>query len=489
MTAILVLPPVIALLALALLRWPALQRRVSIGGGGLLALAAVNLAFGLEPGEIRVWVLGGWPAPLGIVWVADRLAAALVAVAAFVGAAALVAASAGHDEARQHPLWHPLAHLLLWAVCGAFLTGDLFNLFVWFEVMLMASFVLMALGGGRERLEGAVKYVAMNLISSVLFLCGCGILYGVCGTLNAADLARVIGARPEPAVLAGGGCLLAAFLLKSAAFPLFAWLPASYHTTTPATAALFSALLTKVGVYAVLRLTVTVMPIAETPLQPLLLWLSLATMVVGVLGAATQMELKRILAFHIISQVGYMLLGIALGSAPALAAAAFYLIHHIIVKSNLFLIAGLAAAQGGSDDVRRLGGLRQHPALYAGFIIAAGSLAGLPPLSGFFAKLATVRAASELAQWTAVVVALLVGFFTLYSMLKIHREVFAKDAPSSPAAASTGSGSALVAIVGLAAVTVGIGIAAGMLWRWALSVGAELAARTPYITAVLGGPR
>lgn len=486
MTALLVLPPLVALLTLALWRAPRLQQAVSLLGAGALAAAALHLAFSLAPGEVRAWTLGGWTAPLGIVWVADRLAAALAAVSTLVGVACVLAAAARHDGARQHPAWHPLVHLLLWAVCGAFCTGDLFNLFVWFEVMLMASFTLIALGGGRERLEGAVKYVALNLVSSALFLCGCGIIYGAAGTLNMADLARQFGAEPPPAVLAAAGCLLAAFLLKSAAFPLFAWLPASYHTATPATAALFSALLTKVGVYAVLRLTITVLPLAGTLLQPLLLWLALATMVVGVLGAATQMELKRILAFHIISQVGYMLLGIALGSAMALAAAAFYLVHHIVVKSNLFLIAGLAAAHGGAEDVRALGGLRRHAALYAGFIVAAGSLAGLPPLSGFFAKLATVRAAAELGHWTAVAVALAVGFFTLYSMLKIHREAFAKEPPAPPAP-TEGGGPALAAVLGLAAVTVAIGAAAGPLWHWALSVGAELTAREPYIRAVFGG--
>mgnify|MGYP000027916871 CR=1 FL=1 len=485
MTGLLVIPPLTALVLLALWGRPRLQAAVSLAGMLALLGAAAHLLLEVAPGGILVWAVGGWPAPLGIVLVADRLAAALVVVSTLVGVACVLAARSPHDDPARHPAWHPLVHLLMWGVCGAFCTGDLFNLFVWFEVMLMASFTLIALGGGRERLEGAVKYVAMNLVSSVLFLCGCGILYGVCGTLNMADLARIISAADTPpAVQAAGGCLLAAFLLKSAAFPLFAWLPASYHTAAPATAALFSALLTKVGIYAVLRLTVTIMPLSGTLLQPILLWVALATMAVGVLGAATQMELKRILSFHIVSQVGYMLLSIAIGGATALAAAVFYLIHHILVKSNLFLIVGLAAAHGGAEDVRRLGGLRRFPLLYAGFLISAASLAGIPPFSGFFAKLATVRAAAEAGQWVAVAVALAVGFLTLYSMVKIHREAFAKEAPAAPVPLA-GAGWATTAVLVLATGTVLIGLGAGPLWRWSLAVGNELAARTPYIDAVL----
>lgn len=488
MTGLIVIPPLTTLALLALWGRPRLQAAVSLTGAVALLAAALHLLMAVVSGGIVVWAVGDWAAPLGIVLVADRLAAALVAVSTVVGVACVLAARSPHDEPARHPAWHPLVHLLLWAVCGAFCTGDLFNLFVWFEVMLMSSFTLIALGGGRERLEGAVKYVAMNLVSSVLFLCGCGILYGVCGTLNMADLARIIGAAgTPPAVQAAGGCLLAAFLLKSAAFPLFAWLPASYHTATPATAALFSALLTKVGVYAVLRLTITIMPLGGTLLQPILLWLALATMTVGVLGAATQMELKRILAFHIVSQVGYMLLGIALGGATALAATVFYLVHHILVKSNLFLVAGLAAAHGGAEDVRRLGGLRRYPLLYAGFLVSAASLAGIPPLSGFFAKLATVRAACEAGHWVAVAVALGVGFLTLYSMVKIHREVFAKEPEVQPVSVP-GGGWTMAGVVMLAVGTVLIGLGAGVLWLWSLSVGGELATRTPYIDAVLRGP-
>ncbi|MCC6132846.1 MAG: Na+/H+ antiporter subunit D [Acidobacteria bacterium] len=490
MTAVLVIPPVTALILLALWGKPRWQAWVSLAGVLALFAAAARLLLDVAPGRVLVWAAGGWPVSLGIAFAVDRLSASLVTVSVLVGVAAILSSRSHHDDQAREPAWHPLVHLLLWAVCGAFMTGDLFNLFVWFEVMLMASFTLIALGGGRERLEGAVKYVAINLVSSVVFLSGCGILYGVCGTLNMAALSRIARSTGEPsaALLAAAGCLLAAFLLKSAAFPLFAWLPASYHTAAPATAALFSALLTKVGVYAVLRLTVTVLPLGTTILQAVLFVLALATMAVGVLGAATQMELKRILAFHIVSQVGYMLLAVALGTPAALAAAVFYLVHHILVKSNLFLVAGLAAAEGGSEDVRALGALRMRPALYAGFLISAASLAGLPPLSGFFAKLATVKAAFEAGEWVAGGLALAVGFLTLYSMVKIHREAFAKEAVT-PLVEVPGSRWALSGILLLAAGTVVIGLTAGRLWRFSLDVGQELAARTPYVEAVLGGGR
>ncbi len=490
MTGLLIIPPLTALLALLCWRRPALQAWSGLAGTVALAMAAVGLLVAVNHGGVQVLHVGGWIAPQGIALVADPLAAALCVVAAVVGIAAVLAARADHDDQAKHPAWQPLVQLLLWGVCGAFTTGDLFNLFVWFEVMLMASFTLLALGGGRERLEGAVKYVAINLVGSALFLSGCGILYGLCGTLNMADLARVIAAAGTgPGIQAALGCLLAAFLLKSAAFPLFAWLPASYHTASPATAALFSALLTKVGVYAVLRLTVTIAPLNGTPLAPVLGVVALATMAVGVLGAATQMELRRILAFHIVSQVGYMLLGIAMGSALALAATAFYLIHHILVKSALFLAVGVAAARGGGEDVRGLGGLRHAPWLYAGFLVGAASLAGIPPLSGFFAKLAVVRAAVEAQAFVALAVALGVGFLTLYSMIKIHREVFAKPGRDGDAAPAPRPGDrwSVGAVLLLAAGTVAIGVLAGPLWAWCLETGAGLVERRPYLDAVLGG--
>ena len=485
MISLLLLPPIQALVLLLLWRRPRLQFYASLTGAALLFGCAVHLLATVNRDGIQVLAVGGWAPPLGIALVVDRLAAALCVAATLAGLAAVLASRAGHDRQPDHPAWHPLTHLLLWAVCGAFRAGDLFNLYVWFEVMLMSSFVLITLGGGRARMEGAVKYVALNLVSSALFLSGCGLVYGATGTLNFADIARALpSAGPMPPAMVGAaGCLLAAFLLKAGAFPFYSWLPASYPTTGPATVALFSGLLTKVGAYAVLRFTSTVVPLGNLPQGPMLMVIAVVTMLAGVAAAATQMDLRRILSIHIVSQIGYVLLGLAIGGAAGLAAAVFFMLHLIPVKSGLFLAAGVAEAAGGSGDVRRLGGLGARPFLYAAFLLGAASLAGLPPFSGFFAKLGMIRCAFSAGAWLAGAAALGTGFLTLYSMVKIHREVFAKPAPQPPAP-TPGAGWAYAGLGLLTAAGLLLALAAGPVGAWCREVGEELALRTPYLHAV-----
>ena len=298
------------------------------------------------------------------------------------------------DEAREAHGYHPLFHVLLMGVSMAFLTGDLFNLYVAFEVMLMASFVLLSLGGERAQLEGAVKYVTLNLLSSAVFLAAVGVLYGVAGTLNLADLALAVQRGTAPGLVTTLACLfLVAFGIKAAVFPLFFWLPASYHTPPVAVSALFAGLLTKVGVYALVR-AFTLVFTGDTALtHGLILAVAVLTMVTGVLGAAAQFEFRRVLSFHIVSQIGYMVLGLGLFTPLALAGTVFYLIHHIVVKTNLFLVAGIVKRLGGTLDLGSLGGLyRRRPALALLFLVPAFSLAGIPPLSGFWGKLVLVKA-------------------------------------------------------------------------------------------------
>jgi multicomponent Na+:H+ antiporter subunit D len=474
--------------ALALLAWRSLraQEALSIAGAtGLLAVAAALLAH-VARGGILVAQAGDWPAPFGITFVADLLGALMVAVTAVVALAVLVYSLAGVDERRRRFGFHPLVHVLVAGVCGAFLTGDVFNLFVWFEVMLIASFALVALGGERRQLEGGLTYVVVNLVSSALFLAAVGILYGVAGTLNMAHLAVRLPEAASPRIVDAVGFLfLVAFGIKAAVFPLFFWLPASYPTPPAAIAALFAGLLTKVGVYAIIRFFTLLF--AGREIQGLFTVIAALTMATGVLGAVAQRDVRRVLSFHIVSQIGYMLVGLAVRSPLALAGSVFYVVHHIIVKTNLFLVGGAAARLGGSFRLDLLGGLSQRRALAAVFLVPALSLAGTPPLSGFFAKLFVVSASLEAGAWALAATALAVGLLTMFSMSKIWLEAFWKPAPAetSPAGAPL-PGAMLAPMIGLAALTALLGAWPSPLLDVSAEVARQLLDPTEYVRAVLG---
>jgi multicomponent Na+:H+ antiporter subunit D len=487
------LPLLTAVVCLLVRRWRTAERAASLAGSvGLLAGAAALLLRVSRDG-IAATQVGAWPAPFGITLVADLLAAIMVLLAALTGTATLAYAMGTIDRARESFSFHPLFHVLLMGVCGAFLTGDLFNLYVWFEVLLMSSFVLLALGGERPQLEGAVKYVTLNLLSSAVFLAAVGALYGVSGTLSMAQLSLAV-ARGE---LGGLGTtlatlLLVAFGIKAAVFPLFFWLPASYHTPPVAVSALFAGLLTKVGVYALVRAFTLVFTGEPAFTHGLILVVAALTMATGVLGAVAQTDTRRLLSFHIVSQIGYMILGLGLFTPLALAGTVFYLVHHIVVKTNLFLVAGAVRHLRGSFDLRRLGGVwRTNPGLGLLFLVPALSLAGIPPLSGFWGKLVLVKAGLDAEQWVVTAVALGVSLLTLFSMTKIWNEAFWKDAPEDehePAPPARVPALLLAPIVGLAAVTVAVGLLAGPVFDLAWRAAAQLADPSAYVAAVLGTP-
>ena len=422
----LLIPFATALLCLAFSRFRNLRRTLGVGGTALHFLAGIALFLQVKNQGIQVLNLGDWPAPFGISIVVDLFSAIMVLIASFMGLVIAVYSLSDIDREREGFGYFPFYNFLLMGVCGTFITGDMFNLYVWFEVMLLSSFILLTLGGERNQLEGAIKYVSLNLVSSVLFLTALGILYGVSGTLNMADLAvKIKTTVPQGLVTTVAMLFLVAFGIKAAMFPLFFWLPASYHTPPVAVTAIFSALLTKVGVYSLIR-TFTLLftqDIAYT--HTIILVLAGFTMVTGVLGAVAQNEMRRLLSFHIVSQIGYLLMGLGLMTPLALAGAVYFMIHVIIAKSALFLVSGIAHHFQGTFHLTRLGGLyRASPALATLFLLAAFSLAGLPPFSGFFAKLALVKAGLEVNQFIMVAVALFVGILTLFSMMKIWNMAF-----------------------------------------------------------------
>jgi multicomponent Na+:H+ antiporter subunit D len=494
MSILLVLPLLIPLITAVacLLAWGrrSVQRGVGVAGSAALLAAALALLGTVSRNGIQVVQAGGWPAPFGITLVADLFSAIMVAVTGLMALAVTGYSLTGMDAERERFGYYPLLHVLLMGVCGAFLTGDLFNLYVWFEVMLIASFVLLALGGERPQLEGAIKYVTLNLMSSALFLAAVGILYGMAGTLNLADLAVALREPVAPGLVTTLAVLfLVAFGVKAAIFPLFFWLPASYHTPPVAVSAIFAGLLTKVGVYVLIRIFTLLFVQDVGYTHRIILVVSGLTMVTGVLGAVAQSEFRRILSFHIVSQIGYMILGLGLFTPEALAGSIFYIVHHIVVKTNLFLVSGAVHRLRGTFQLESLGGLYRHaPALSVLFLIPALSLAGIPPLSGFFAKLALVRAGLENAEYLIVATALGVGLLTLFSMTKIWGEAFWKPADVAGTAPVAGAGVWILApIAGLALVTVALGLVGQPFLNLAAQAAEQLLDQTGYIDAVLGG--
>ena len=471
------------------------QRVLSILGSTALLAASIWLLVSVYQQGHVVMFMGNWEAPYGITLVADMLSAIMVLLTGMMALAIAVYSLASASPAHEKFGYYPLMHLLLAGVAGSFLTGDLFNLYVWFEVMLIASFALLILGGERAQMEGAVKYVTLNLLSSAIFLSAIGLTYGVVGTLNMADIAVKLGQAENPGLVDVIAVMfLVAFGIKAAAFPLFFWLPASYHTGPVAVSALFAGLLTKVGVYALFRVFTLIFSDNPEFTHQILLWIAAGTMLTGVLGAAAQFEFRRILSFHIVSQIGYMLLGLALFTPLALIGGVFYIVHHIIVKTNLFLISGITHRLLGTYDLKKLGGIyKSKPILSILFLIPALSLAGIPPLSGFFAKFIIIRAGVEAEAWVVTGIALLVGLLTMYSMIKIWAEAFWKKLPDSTDGASLErgrtSGSLMLMyapVIALAACTLFIGLNGQPIYEMAEFSASQLLDPSQYIEAVLG---
>lgn len=461
-----------------------------IGFGAGLVAAIVLMALVLDQGVVAAQ-MGQWAAPFGITLVADLLSAVMVLITAITGFAVAIYAMGDVTEAQERLGYHGLFQVLIAGVTGAFLTGDLFNLYVWFEVMLIASFGLLVLMGGREQIDGGVKYVALNLISTIFFLMGIGLLYGLTGTLNFADLALKVEEVENQGLLSVVAMMfMVAFGVKAAVFPLFFWLPAAYHTPSFSVSAIFAGLLTKVGVYALIRCFTMVFDHDIGFTHTILLWVACLTMVVGVLGAAAQSDFRKILSFHIISQIGYMVLGLALMTPLAIVGAVFYLVHHIVVKANLFLIAGVAKRLTGGTEVYQIGGLYKYaPFLGVLFLIPAFSLAGFPPLSGFWAKYIIVKATLDIEMWFVAFIALAVGLMTIYSMTKIWAEAFWKNHPDGvePRLSTLDNKWAqLLPIGGLAVLTIIIGMNPEPFVQFAERSAAQLLDPSDYITAVLG---
>ncbi|MGC5029645.1 Na+/H+ antiporter subunit D [Micromonospora sp. DT229] len=489
------LPLLGAALTLLLANRPLPQRLVSVSCLGATLLVAVLLLVRSYRHGPLVVEIGAWPAPVGIVLVADQLAALMLVVSSAVTLCVLLySIGQGQGETGESAplaIFHPTYLVLTAGVTNAFLAGDLFNLYVGFEMLLAASFVLITLNGTRLRIRTGSTYVVVNVLASMIFLISVGLVYAATGTLNLAQLAARLDALPDGVRLSLQLMLLLAFGIKAAVFPLSAWLPDSYPTAPAPVTAVFAGLLTKVGVYAIIRTQTLLFPGDQA--GTLLLVVAGLTMLVGILGAVAQSDMKRLFSFTLVSHIGYMIFGVGLSTVAGLVGAIFYVVHHITIQTTLFLVAGLVEQRTGSTDLRRLGGLaRVAPLLGLLFFVSAMNLAGIPPFSGFLGKLGLLQAGVAVGgvlPWTLVAVGTVTSLLTLYVASRVWSLAFWRAPcetvhPSGPLPGLTVGATTALVVLGVA-----LTVVAGPLFEVTRGAAVDLRERTPYIQAVLpGGP-
>ncbi|MDN5705127.1 MAG: Na+/H+ antiporter subunit D [Yaniella sp.] len=461
-------------------------------------------------GGAEAVLLGGWEAPIAISLVVDRFSAIMLVVSSVVVLSVLLFASAqglGDDEAPQQPvsIFHPTFLILTAGVSNAFLAGDLFNLYVGFEILLTASYVLLTIGGTGPRVRAGVTYVVVSVVSSVIFLVAIAMIYGATGTVNMADLAMKLGDLDPDLQQLLHLMLLVGFGIKAAVFPLSFWLPDSYPTAPAPVTAVFAGLLTKVGVYAIVRTETLLFP--GDRVNTLLLVISGLTMIVGILGALVQFDIKRVLSFTLVSHIGYMIFGVSVANQVGLTATVFYVVHHITIQTALFLVTGLIEYRTGTANVDRLGSMAKiSPLVAILFLVPALNLGGIPPFSGFLGKVGLIEGGvvngSPLA-WVMVAASVVTSLLTLMVMMRIWTRVFwrpiedsedpamrgmeeAKRAEAKATPLRTDSRGLVVPTVGLVTVGVALTFVAGPLFDFADKAANDMIHRTPYIEAVLG---
>lgn len=493
------LPLLGAAIALIAGRHRRVQVGVSIVTLTLVMIIAAVLLYVVDSGGRPLAVsVGGWPVPFGIVLYVDRLAALLVVVSSVVLLAVLLFSvgqgAADGDEETPVSIFHPSYLILAAGIFTAFIAGDLFNLYVGFEILLVASYVLITLGSTESRIRTGVVYIVVSLVSSILFLTSIAMIYGALGTVNMVQISERMTELPADTQMLLHLMLLLAFSIKAAVFPLSFWLPDSYPTAPAPVTAVFAGLLTKVGVYALIRTETQLF--SDSDVNLLLMIVALATMIVGVLGAVAQAELKRILSFTLVSHVGYMVFGLAIATPAAIGATIYYMIHHIVVQTTLFLAIGLVERRAGSTSILRVTGLmRAAPLLAILYFIPAINLGGLPPFSGFIGKFALFGAAAEVG--TPIMIVLIVGgivtsLLTLYALMRAWNLSFWREDEdsaetesrisylgSAPAAGIKTERRAIPSIMtmttaGMVAVTIGLTIFAGPLYNICARVGDAL---------------
>ena len=506
MTVLVALPVLLPLaaagLSLALGRFADFQRII-----GLVVLAAIIVdgAFLLYVTDTYgplVLQMGAWPAPAGITLVADRLSALLLMVSAVVTFAVLIYSIGqrltDYGRERASTTFHPMYMVLCAGVSLAYLSGDLFNLFVAFEIMLSSSYVLITRRTTASRVRAGMTYVIVSLTSSLLFITMIALVYAATGTVNMADLGGKVVLLPEGLQIALGLLMVIVFGVKAAMVPLHFWLPDSYPTAPAPVTAVFAGLLTKVGVYALIRTQTLVFNHPRG--WELMLAIALITMLVGALGALAQNDLNRMLSFLLVSHIGYMLFGLGVYDIVGLTGVILYVVHHITVQATLFLVSGLITRHTGTVALSRMGGLaRAAPPIAVLFALPALSLAGVPPFSGFVAKLALLQAGVGAGTWAAYVVtggAVLTSLLTLYAVARVWTRAFwgqvrAPEADPDPAdelVVGTGNSTRpMIAATGvLVTASLVIAMVAGPLSGVSNRAAEDLMDGSTYRSAVLG---
>jgi len=480
-----VLPVVLALIGAAGLLIVRRGQGRPLIGAVLVIAAVIACDIGLllrilADGPISM-TMGKWLPPFGISFTADLFGASFALASALVTLVVVIYAEIDREGDEGKDGFHSMVLLLLAGVTGSFLTGDLFNLYVWFEVMLIASFGLIVLGGRPMQIDGALKYGFLNFLATTLFLLALGLVYGLVGTLNMADIIRVAPAANPAAMTGIAAILLLAFGMKAAAFPVNAWLPASYHTPAPAVSALFAGMLTKVGAYAMMRALVALLPDSRELLEPVLAVLAVATLITAPLGAIAETNLRRAIGFFVIGGIGAVLAGLSLPNELGIAGAGLYIFHAILTMTALYLVVGLVEARTGASDTRLMGGLYAASApLSILFLVLILATAGVPPFLGFWPKLLLLEGgiADSGTGWIgqAMVVALVLNaVLTLIAGTRLWAHVFWRNRPDLVQAAMAPITLRMRLAFGAASVLV-VGIVVAGLWPNPLIAGGQVAA-------------
>ncbi len=464
-----VLPLLAAAAAILLRRRPRRSEALATGTFALtFLLSLILLARAADGGQLAVTVFGGWPVGVGVSFTARMPGAALVVVTLLIALAVAIYSRASIGGRRRVAGHDALMLALVGAVNGAFLTGDLFNLYVWFELALIAALGLISLDRRQMQIGATMRYVTFGIVGASAILAGIGILYGLTGTLDLSALAaRLAPTAPSVATAAAGALLLGGFALKSGLVPFHVWLPSSYGPAPISVAAVFAGLLTKMGFYALLLVFAGLFAIGAggvgaAQLIPLFGWIAGATMLLCSLAALAQNDMRRLLSYHIIAQVGYMMAGLAIGTRAGVEAAVFYMIHSMIVQTNLFLGAGAIHRATGSWQLSTTGGvLRANPWFGVVFAVPMLSLAGIPPLSGFWAKILVFRAAIEGGDFLLLAIGVVAAVLTLFSVAIFWSAACWKELPDRPAKRLPPS--MLIGMGILSAATVAIGLAPGLV--------------------------
>lgn len=483
-----VIPVLIPLLAAVLLLFfkdkIAVQRWIGGAASLLMTASAVFLVWKVKTDGIQTLHMGGWAPPYGIVFVADMFAALLVLAASAVGAACLFYAFTSIGTERERMYFYPCYQFLLVGVTGSFLTGDMFNLFVFFEVMLISSYALIVLGGTKIQLQETLKYILINIVSSTLFVASVAYLYASVGTLNMAHLSQRIGELGQGGVLNVIAVLFLIVFALKAGLLLFFWLPGSYAAPPSAVRAVFAALLTKVGLYAIIRTFTLIFPYQPEVTHTLIGWMAAATMILGGIGAVAYSDIPRILNYNVVISVGFIAFGVAVGTKESLDGAVFYLLHDIVAKGLLFILGGMIFRAAGTESLTETGGLiRKYPLLGWMFLILALALVGVPPLSGFAGKVLLVRGGFEDGFFWLPLIGVASSFLVLYSLIRIFRTVFWGEEPRENAKMRMPGGMAVASV--LLVVLIAMGIGSEGVYAFVSHAGSVLADPSLYIQAVM----